>query len=246
MDCSIDCPLPVGTILRMNALEPLFPSRHALFWIKTIYAIPLLGKMRGFSSRYSPNPTPRMRQPLRFRQITLTLPQLRFCLLALGDIVEKDGDFSVPWFSDAESINVIPTLQLCGLVFKTYGFTRQGYSAVNFKPVLFVLRSNLAHSPASSILDTCLFLKRRIDFQEAIINRIIVSVKQHFDGAKPFVNRIEQRAVLFFRLAQRFVCCGQLCRSVCDAAFEFLRGAPLLVQLPGFLQGDQGLIRRHP
>src|SRR6267142_2104145 len=50
-DCPIDCPLPSGTILRMNALEPLFPSRHAIFWIKAIYAIPLLGKMQGFSSR---------------------------------------------------------------------------------------------------------------------------------------------------------------------------------------------------
>src|SRR5206468_1844680 len=104
----------------------------------------------------------------------------RFCLLAFRDIVEKDGDFSVPWFSDAESISVIPTLQLCGLVFKAYGFARQRYSTINFKPVLFVLRSNLAHSPASSILDPCLFLKRRIDFQEAIINWLIGRVEQHF------------------------------------------------------------------
>src|SRR2546426_11578435 len=103
-DCPIDCPLPSGTILRMNALEPLFPSRHAVFWIKTIYAIPLLGKMCGFPARHSPNPTPRMREPLRFRQITLTLPQLRFCVLPFRDIVEKDGDFSVTWFSDAASI----------------------------------------------------------------------------------------------------------------------------------------------
>ena len=29
-------------------------------------------------------------------------------------------------------------------------------------------------------------------------------------------------------------------------SFEFLRGAILLVQLPGFLQGDQRQIRRHP
>src|SRR5207237_949323 len=102
----------------------------------------------------------------RFRQIALALPQRLFCLLAFRDIVEKDRDFSVPWFSDAESINVIPTLQLCRLVFKAYGFARQRYSAINFKPVLFVLRKNLAHSSASSILNPCLFLKRRIDFQE--------------------------------------------------------------------------------
>src|SRR6266576_3888848 len=77
-DCSIDCPLPLVTILRMNALEPLFPRRHALFWIKAVYAIPLLGKMHGFSSRHLPNPAPRMREPLRFRQITLASPQRLF------------------------------------------------------------------------------------------------------------------------------------------------------------------------
>src|SRR5712671_1861614 len=43
--CSIECPLPLGSILRMNALQPLFPSRHAIFWIEAIYAIPLLGQM---------------------------------------------------------------------------------------------------------------------------------------------------------------------------------------------------------
>src|SRR5229473_5054439 len=32
--CSIECPLPLGSILRMNSLEALFPSRHALCWIK--------------------------------------------------------------------------------------------------------------------------------------------------------------------------------------------------------------------
>src|SRR6266581_4228512 len=200
-DCSFDCLQPPGTILRMNTLEPLFPRRHPLFWIKAIYAIPLLGKMHSFSSRHPPNPTPRMREPLRFRQIAFALPQLRFCVFASRDIVEKDGDFSIPWFSDAECINVIPTLQLCGLVFKADGFARQGYSAINFKPVLFVLRSNLAHSSASSILNPCLFLKRRIDFQEAVVNRIIVFVEQHFDGAKTFVNRIEQSAVPFSRVA---------------------------------------------
>src|SRR6266566_5397595 len=66
--CSIDCPLPPGLILRMNALQPFFPSRHALFWIEAIYAIPFLGQMQGVSSRHPPGPTPGMREPLCFRQ----------------------------------------------------------------------------------------------------------------------------------------------------------------------------------
>src|SRR5713101_7992088 len=45
--CSIDCRLPLGSILRMNALQPFFPSRRAFFWIEAIYAIPFLGKVQG-------------------------------------------------------------------------------------------------------------------------------------------------------------------------------------------------------
>src|SRR5216684_7148180 len=43
--CSIECPFPLGSILRMNALQPLFPSRHAIFWIEAVYAIPFLGQV---------------------------------------------------------------------------------------------------------------------------------------------------------------------------------------------------------
>src|SRR3989442_8816161 len=75
----------------MNPLEPLFPSRHALLWIKAIYVIPLLGKMHGFSSRHSPNPTPRMREPLRLRQVTLASPQRLFHPLALGGVHHRSN-----------------------------------------------------------------------------------------------------------------------------------------------------------
>src|SRR6266481_2882820 len=125
--------------------------------------------------------------------------------LALGYVPEKNGDLSFLWFSDAESRNVIPAVQLCCMVFKVCGFARQGYLAVNFEPVLFVQGGNLAHSSAPRVLNPRLFLKRRIDFQKAVINRLIVSVEQHFDGTNAFVNGIEQRVVFFFRLAQLFL-----------------------------------------
>src|SRR6202046_3649593 len=66
-DCSIGYLSPLGSILRMHALQPFFPSRQALFWIKAIYAIPFLGEIHGVSSCYPPGPTPRMAEPLRFR-----------------------------------------------------------------------------------------------------------------------------------------------------------------------------------
>src|ERR1700676_1127231 len=91
-DGSIDCPLPLNSILRMNAPQPFFPSRHALFWIEAIYAVPFLGQMQGLSSRYPPGPTPRVREALRFRQITLAPPQGFYRLIALDGDTRKVGD----------------------------------------------------------------------------------------------------------------------------------------------------------
>src|SRR5260370_27933855 len=41
-DCSIDCPLPLGSILRMSAQQTFFKSRRAIFWIESINAGPFL------------------------------------------------------------------------------------------------------------------------------------------------------------------------------------------------------------
>src|ERR1700733_15314982 len=111
------------------------------------------------------------------------------------DIFEQHGDFSLPRFPDAERENVIPTSQFGGPVFKAYRLAGQSYLTVNLKPVIFVMRDNPAYSSAPGVLNTRLLLKRRIDFQETVINGMIAFVEQHFDGAKAFVDRIEQCAV---------------------------------------------------
>src|SRR5882672_5165430 len=77
-NCSIDCPLPLGSILRMSALQTFFKSRRAIFWIEAINAVPFLGQMQGVSSRYPPGPTPCVREPLRFLQVRLASLQLLF------------------------------------------------------------------------------------------------------------------------------------------------------------------------
>src|SRR6202043_4031578 len=122
-----------------------------------------------------PTPTTDMAYPLSLGQETLAAAQLLLRLLAFRDILEKDGDFSVPWFSDAESISVIPTVQVCRLVFEAYGFARQGASAVNFKTLLFVLRGALAHSSALRLLNPRLFLTPRLEFQAAVQHPILLS-----------------------------------------------------------------------
>src|SRR5258708_15364071 len=85
-DCSIDGPLPLGSILRMDALEPFAPGRWSLVWIESVNAIPFLGEVHGFPSRYPPNPTPHLREPLRFRQMSLAPAQCLFGFFALGNV----------------------------------------------------------------------------------------------------------------------------------------------------------------
>src|SRR3984893_16765717 len=77
-DCSIDYPLPLGSILRMSAQQTFFKSRRAIFWIEAINSVPFLGQMQGVSSRYPPGPTPCVREPLRLRQVRLASLQFLF------------------------------------------------------------------------------------------------------------------------------------------------------------------------
>src|ERR1700676_4020151 len=77
-DCLVDGPFPLGSILRMSALQKLFKSGRAIFWIEAIYSVPFLGQMQGVSSRYPPGPTPCVGEPLRLRQVRLASPQLLF------------------------------------------------------------------------------------------------------------------------------------------------------------------------
>src|ERR1700692_269090 len=83
--CSIDCPLPLGPILRMNALQSFFPARDALGWIVALYPIPFLGQVQAVSSRHPPPPTPGVREPLRFRQVRPLTPQLLSQMLHSGN-----------------------------------------------------------------------------------------------------------------------------------------------------------------
>src|SRR5882762_9015548 len=72
---SIRCLLPLGSILRMNALQSLWQSRYAIFRSKAVDAIPFIGQVQRVSARNLPNPAPGMRQPLCFCQVTLAPPQ---------------------------------------------------------------------------------------------------------------------------------------------------------------------------
>src|SRR5258708_36608929 len=60
--------------------------RNAILWIDAIYAKPILGQMQGVSSRYAPDPAPRMAKPLLLRQVGLARAQFFLRPFSLGDV----------------------------------------------------------------------------------------------------------------------------------------------------------------
>lgn len=101
-----------------------------------------------------------------------------------------------------EGVHVKPTLQLFGPSLETRWLTRQCDRTVSLEPVLFVLGGKRAHALALSGNEARLFLEGRIGDQEAIVMRPCVVIEEHFDDAKAFVNRIEERAISQFGLPQ--------------------------------------------
>ena len=129
----------------------------------------------------------------RAQQVTLVL-QDNLRLLPRGDVAEENCNLSLLRFAETKGVNVEPAVQLLGPVLKTNRL------AVDFKPVRFVERGQLAHSLAPRIAQSGLLLKRRIEVQEPIVRRLCLLVENHLDDAKPLVDRTEQCAIL--RLAR--------------------------------------------
>src|ERR1700719_4509394 len=77
-DGSIDCRLPLSSILRMSALQKLFKRGRTVFWIEAENPVPFLGQMHSVPPRYPPGPTPCVREPLRLRQVRLASLQFLF------------------------------------------------------------------------------------------------------------------------------------------------------------------------
>src|ERR1700746_3916505 len=110
-DCSIDGYLKSSAVFWMNALQPLFPARHALFWIEAVYATPLLRYMHRVPAGGVPRPTSDMSEPLRLRKVTLVAAQRLFRMPALRDIdhgADHLNKFSIAtqnWMADAMNVS---------------------------------------------------------------------------------------------------------------------------------------------
>src|SRR5262249_40309680 len=80
----------------------------------------------------------------------------------------------------------------------------------NLEPVLLVRRCDLAHPSSNRVRDAGLLLKDPINFQEAVVDRVVRVIEQYLDHAETFVDRIKQGSVFLLRLAHLLVGCFRL------------------------------------
>src|SRR5690242_13200945 len=72
-DCLFDCAHPLVSVIRMNALYSLIPTRDSVLWIESPDAVPFIGQIDCISSFEPPDPSPYVCDSLRFRQVGLGL-----------------------------------------------------------------------------------------------------------------------------------------------------------------------------
>src|ERR1700722_1858013 len=100
LDCTFDCSAPLLLVFRVYSLKALFPARRPLLRIKSVYPVPLIGKVQRGSSRHLPDPTASAAKPLRFRQICFAASERLLGGLALvnvhaGPVPSKDLALSI-------------------------------------------------------------------------------------------------------------------------------------------------------
>ena len=126
-----------------------------------------------------------------------------FAVFALGDVIEDGADLTTARAADARSVSRVPTPRCLIVIFNALRFARPRHFVINFEPVAFGVRGNLAAELTHRVFKSRLPLEDRIDFQITIINRPSVFTVNQLEKAKALVNRIEQRAVFFFPFSQR-------------------------------------------
>ena len=109
----------------------------------------------------------------------------------------------MPQFGPAESarVDVVEPAEGKGRILKTPRLPGQSNLPVNLEPVLLVRRRDLAHPASNGVRDAGLLLKHPIDFQKAVVKRVVRVIEQYLDHAETLVDRIKQGAVLLLGLA---------------------------------------------
>ena len=127
--------------------------------------------------------------------------QLALGSFALGDVVEQDGDLAALRAAHPVGADLVEAAQRLGFVFEAQRLAGQRDFSVDVEPVLFMVRREFAHALALRIAQAGLAFERGIDLEEAVVHGLAVVIEDHFDGAEPFDEGVEQLAISGFRLS---------------------------------------------
>ena len=91
-------------------------------------------------------------------------------------------------------------------ILEAHRFAGRGDLSVDAEPKALMIRHQFTNRLALGIRQPGVFRERRIDLDEAIVDRLTGVVVDHVDDAKAFIDRVEERAVALFAAAQRSLC----------------------------------------
>ncbi len=133
----------------------------------------------------------------------ICLQQRVFGLHPIGDVLEQHRHLEAVAIRDPEREHIEPPVQRLGFVDEADRLPGLCDAAIDLVPVRLVRGSQLPHGLALRIHQPGLHLEAWIDLAKTVVERMPVFVEQHFDDAKAFIDRREQRAVAFFTSPQR-------------------------------------------
>ncbi|MEZ4870068.1 MAG: hypothetical protein R3C14_52555 [Caldilineaceae bacterium] len=122
---------------------------------------------------------------------------MRFAALALGDVVEQDGYLVALCGAGRKSEHIVPDIahQVRGFLFKVDWLPAFGDSAVDSEPLFFMGGRQCAHGFAHGVLQSDLFLKRGVSFQESVVGWLAVHIEDDLHDAEALFHVIEEHQV---------------------------------------------------
>ncbi len=103
----------------------------------------------------------------------------------------------------APGVHVVPLAQRGGILLEALRLPRARHPPVRLEPVILQVRRDLARAPAQRpAVQAALASEGRVDLQEAVVRRAVRRVEEDLHHAEPFVERLEERAVLLLARPQ--------------------------------------------
>jgi hypothetical protein len=142
----------------------------------------------------------RIAQLVRESREEFVLAPLRFRVRALArfaprNVLEQHGDLVLRGLADRERVAAVPRPQRARLELEMLGDARLRDATVQFEPVLFEMRLQLAHGAAFHVAQAGLPFERLIDLDEAVVARRAVRVEHDLDDAEAAIDALKSGVI---------------------------------------------------